>query len=158
MQHAILTGEFELAIDEKNRLLIPAEIRKSIDPERDGEAFFLTVGVNRKPWLYPEKNYAALVNAERQDIIPDADNLAFDQMFFANAARVDMDKAGRILIPDKTLRRTATGKEVTLIGVNNHLELWNRADWESRFNELTIWEQRRSAARQSVQSPPQPPP
>lgn len=135
MQHAILTGEFELAIDEKNRLLIPAEIRKSIDPERDGEAFFLTVGVNRKPWLYPEKNYAALVNAERQDIIPDADNLAFDQMFFANAARVDMDKAGRILIPDKTLRRTATGKEVTLIGVNNHLELWNRADWESQFEE-----------------------
>lgn len=135
MQHAILTGEFELAIDEKNRLLIPAEIRKSIDPERDGEAFFLTVGVNRKPWLYPEKNYATLVNAERQDIIPDADNLAFDQMFFANAARVDMDKAGRILIPDKTLRRTATGKEVTLIGVNNHLELWNRADWESQFEE-----------------------
>jgi MraZ protein len=135
VQHAILTGEFELAIDEKNRLLIPAEIRKSIDPERDGEAFFLTVGVNRKPWLYPEKNYAALVNAERQDIIPDADNLAFDQMFFANAARVDMDKAGRILIPDKTLRRTATGKEVTLIGVNNHLELWNRADWESQFEE-----------------------
>jgi MraZ protein len=135
VQHAILTGEHEIAIDEKNRLLIPAEIRKSIDPERDGEAFFLTVGVNRRPWLYPEKNYAALVNAERQDIIPDADNLAFDQMFFANAARVEMDKAGRILIPDKMLRRTATGKEVTLIGVNNHLELWNRADWESQFQE-----------------------
>jgi MraZ protein len=133
VQHAILTGEFELTIDEKNRLLIPAEIRKSIDPARDGEAFFLTVGVNRKPWLYPEKNYAALVNAERQDIIPDADNLAFDQMFFANAARVEMDKQGRILIPDKSLRRTTTGKEVTLIGVNNHLELWNRADWEGQF-------------------------
>jgi MraZ protein len=133
VQHAILTGEFELSVDEKNRLLIPAEIRKSIDPARDGESFFLTVGVNRKCWLYPEKNYAALVSAERQDIIPDADNLAFDQMFFANAARVEMDKQGRILIPDKTLKRTGTGKEVTLIGVNNHLELWNRAEWESQF-------------------------
>jgi MraZ protein len=156
VQHAILTGEFELSIDEKNRLLIPSEIRKSIDPARDGEAFFLTVGVNRKPWLYPEKNYAALVSAERQDIIPDADNLAFDQMFFANAARVDMDKQGRILIPDKTLRRTATGREVTLIGVNNHLELWNRSDWDSQFEaNLARMEELAQRAKQARKPQPQ---
>ena len=156
MHHAILTGEFELTIDEKNRLLIPSEIRKSIDPARDGEAFFLTVGVNRKPWLYPEKNYAALVSAESQDIIPDADNLAFDQMFFANAARIEMDKQGRILIPDKTLKRTVTGKEVTMIGVNNHLEIWNRAEWDSQFEaNLARMEELAQRAKQA-RKPSQP--
>ena len=133
MQHAILTGEFELSIDEKNRLLIPAEIRKSIDPARDGEAFFLTVGVNRKPWLYPEKYYQALVSQRQQDLMPDEDLLLFDQMNFSMASRVEPDKQGRIVLPEKLLRRTSTGKDVTLIGVRNHLELWNRAEWEARF-------------------------
>jgi DNA-binding transcriptional regulator/RsmH inhibitor MraZ len=40
----VLYGEFELAIDEKNRLLVPAEVRRALDPERDGEAFFITAG------------------------------------------------------------------------------------------------------------------
>ena len=62
MLHAVLYGEHELTIDDKNRLLVPAEIRKSLSPERDGEAFFLVIGRNRKPWLYPERYYEHLVS------------------------------------------------------------------------------------------------
>jgi len=39
-------------------------------------------------------------------------------------------------MPDKTLRRSAIGKDVTLVGLGNHLELWNRNEWEIRSNEL----------------------
>ena len=136
VQHAILFGEHELTIDDKNRLLVPAEIRKSLNPSRDGEAFFLVIGINRKPWFYPEKVYENLVAMQDQAITPDEDLLAFDQMNFAMASRVEWDKQGRLVLPDKTLRRTNTGKDVTLIGARNHLELWNRADWEARFEAL----------------------
>jgi len=135
VQHAILHGEFELTIDEKGRMLIPSEIRKSIIPDRDGEGFFLTIGVNRKPWLYPEKYYEAIVSAAENDITPDADALAFDQMYFAMASRIEMDKQGRVLIPEKTLRRSATNREICLIGARNHLEIWNRPEWEAKFQE-----------------------
>ena len=57
MRHLILYGEYELTIDDKNRLLVPSEVRKAIVPERDGEAFFLVVGINRVPWLYAERYY-----------------------------------------------------------------------------------------------------
>jgi MraZ protein len=50
--------------------------------------------------------------------------------------RVEMDKQGRILLPDKSLKRSNIQKEVTLLGVRDHLELWNRADWEARRQEL----------------------
>ena len=136
MQHAILYGEHELTIDGKNRLLIPAEIRKSLDPQRDGESFFLVIGRNRKPWLYAEKYYQHLVSLGQQELTPDEDVLAFDQYHFAMVAQVSWDKQGRLLLPDKTLKRTGTAREVTLIGARDHLELWNRSEWENRFEEL----------------------
>ena len=135
MQHAIFIGEFELSIDHKGRLLVPADLRRSIDPARDGDAFYLVVGVNRKPWLWPAKTYEEIVSQSEQDLTPDEDTLAFDQIYFAMASRVEPDKQGRILIPDKVLRRTGTEKEITLIGAKDHLELWNRPDWDRRFEE-----------------------
>jgi MraZ protein len=132
----VLYGEYELTVDDKNRMLVPAEVRRSIDPERDGEAFFMVVGINRIPWLYPEKSYEALISQVPVELTPGEDSLAFDQMNFAMISRLEWDKAGRILIPEKTLRRTGIEKEVTLIGVRDHLELWNRGDWNARREAL----------------------
>ncbi len=136
MRHLVLYGEYELTIDDKNRMLIPSEVRKSLDPERDGEAFFLVFGTNRKPWLYPERQYERQVAQIQQDLAPTDDVLAFDQMLFAMASRLEWDKQGRVLIPEKTLRRTGLNREVTLIGVRDHLELWNRDDWEVQREAL----------------------
>jgi MraZ protein len=117
-------------------LLIPSEIRKQLNPERDGDAFFVIVGINRKPWLYSERYYESLVFQQAPEITPGEDSLMFDQMNFAMASRVEWDKQGRILVPDKTLKRTGTNKEVTLIGARDHIELWNRPDWEAWEIEL----------------------
>jgi len=136
LRHPVLYGEYELMIDDKHRLLVPSEVRRCMSPELDGEAFFLIVGINRKPWLYPARYYAELAAQQSQEITPGEDLLAFDQLNFAMASRLEWDKQGRMVLPEKTLRRTNTNKEVTLIGANNHLELWNRADWEARFEEL----------------------
>lgn len=136
MRTTVLYGEYELTIDDKNRLLVPSEVRKALDVERDGESLFILVGVNQRPWLYPEKGYEALVSRQASELAPGEDLLAFDQMNFAMTSKVDWDKQGRIVMPDKTLRRTGTNKEVTLIGVRDHLELWNRADWEAHSEQL----------------------
>lgn len=89
------------------------------------------------------------------DLAPGEDLLEFDQMRFAMTSRLEPDKQGRMLIPDKTLKRTGLGKEITLIGVKDHLELWNRADWDARreilmarSSEVTL------RAKQAMQAPP----
>ena len=140
MRHPVLFGEYELTIDDKNRLLVPAEVRRSI-PAEFGEAFFVVAGINRVPWFYPERYYEELVMQAPVDMTPGEDLLAFDQLHFAMACKVPWDKQGRVLVPEKTLKRASIGKEVTLIGARDHLELWNRADWEVRREEL----ERRSA-------------
>ncbi|MBA3273331.1 MAG: hypothetical protein H0T11_05600, partial [Chthoniobacterales bacterium] len=115
---------------------VPAEIRKRIDPVEDGEAFFLVVGVNGKPWMYPERYYESLVMRDPTDVTPEVESLAFDQMNFAMASRLEWDKQGRVLIPDRTLKRTGLGREITIIGVRDHLELWNRTDWDAEREAL----------------------
>ena len=136
MRHLVLYGEYELTIDDKNRMLVPSEVRRSIDPERDGEAFFMIVGVNGVPWLYPERAYEQLISQSPAERTPGEDALAFDQLSFGMASRMEWDKQGRILIPDKTLKRTGLSKDVTLVGVRDHLQLWNRTAWEKRREEL----------------------
>lgn len=135
MRH-VFFGEYELTIDDKNRLLVPSEVRRQVDAERDGEAFFAIMGVNRKLWLYPEKFYQEMVTRDLSDVSPGEELLAFDQMNFAMAAKMEWDKQGRILLPEKTLKRINLGKDVTLIGVRDHLELWTTPDWEVRREEL----------------------
>lgn len=136
MRHLLLIGEHELTIDEKNRVSVPADIRKSMNPERDGSAFILVLGINRKPWLYPERYYDELVSQAQPEITPGEEEVDFAHVNFALADKVTWDSQGRMGIPEKTLRRTELGREVTLIGAGDHLEIWNRADWESRREEI----------------------
>ena len=70
------------------------------------------------------------------DLSPNEDLLAFDQFHFAMTSLLEMDKQARVLLPDKILQRTGIGREISMIGVRDHLEIWNRADWETRIAEL----------------------
>jgi len=155
-RHPVLIGEFELNLDEKNRLLTPAEVRRAI-PSEHGESFYLVMGINRIPWLYCERYYEDLVMQVPTEMIPGEDMLAFDQMVFGMASKLAWDKQGRIVIPDRMVKRAGLGKEVTLVGVKDHLELWPRASWEARREEL---EKRAlevfARARQARQGPPTP--
>jgi len=132
LKTTVLYGEYELTIDPKNRLLIPADVRRSLDPDHDGEAFFVVIGVNHKPWLYPERRYQEMVSKLESVMTPEEDRLAFDQINFSMANKVEWDKQGRWLVPETARKRTQLSREITMIGVRDHLELWNRSDWEAR--------------------------
>ena len=156
MRHLVLYGNYELTVDDKNRILVPSEVRKKLDPERDGEAFFLVTGRDGRLWLYPERHYELLVSRDPSELTPSEDTLAFDRLMLGLASRVEWDKQGRVLLPDKALKRAGIGKEVTLVGARDHLELWNRADCESEREQLET--RRRDLVekiRQERDKPPQ---
>lgn len=148
MRNAIFIGEHDLTLDDKNRLLVPSDVRRAMSPERDGEGFYVIIGVNRKPWLFPERYYEKLLDREGETLSPEAelnpDLQRLDDWLkrFGGARRVAWDRQGRILLPDTTLRRTDTRRDVTLVGVRNHLELWNRDDWERHISGLLQLEAR----------------
>ena len=67
----------------------------------------------------------------------------FTRYLFAGASEVELDKQGRILIPANLREFAELEKEVTILGVNNRIEIWNRERWDernretaARFNEI----------------------
>ncbi len=132
----ILHGEYELSIDDKNRFLIPAEIRRRMNPERDGEAFYLVIGPDRRPWMYTERYYDSLSSEIPAELSPGRDRLAFDRRMYGTAVLLEPDKQGRVLMPESARKRTELSKEVTLVGVRDHLEIWNRPEWEAERERL----------------------
>ena len=136
LRHLVFTGNYELTVDDKNRILVPSEVRKKLEPERDGEAFYLVTGRDGRLWLYPERYYESLISREPTDLLPSMDSLALDRLMLGLAHRIEWDKQGRMLLPSSALKRAGVGKEVSLVGVRDHLELWDRKDWESERERL----------------------
>ena len=119
-------------------MLIPAEVRRKLDPEFDTDVFVVKIGNNGRPWMWPERYYDAKVFDEDavpedvDDIDPTPEQLERMLSRSADIFRVPMDKQGRILLPDLVLSLTDTGRDVVLLGVFNHLQLWNREDFAAR--------------------------
>ncbi len=157
IQHLVFKGSFDLSMDEKHRVLVPLAIRKKIKPERDGNAFIAIEGVDGRLCLYPENYYDALLVQGRAQAMPGADVLAYNRWNLGAAETIELDKQGRLLLPERTLEESRLGKEVTLVGVNDHLELWNRSEWEAERQWLR---QRKGeiAVKAPDQAPPSAPP
>ena len=120
-------------IDDKHRIQIPAPYRNAMDPERDGAGFYVGPGERETPKylaLYPEKYFESRIRRLRTEDVAGDDPLTFEQSFFSQVSRVEPDKQGRILLPERLLADAELGTEVTLIGAKTRLEIWRTADYE----------------------------
>jgi len=125
-------GMYELTIDTKNRLSIPHAIRSKMNCDTDGRSFYVIPGQRRGTLaMYPER-YFERSRAQ----FPPEEQLSqqaheWRQFEYSQSALLDPDSQGRILIPDRLLKRAGIDREVTLIGVQDRLELWSRAEFDA---------------------------
>jgi MraZ protein len=131
----LFTGEYEHTIDAKLRVAIPSEIRSRLNPERHGDAFYLAPGTDASLWLWPEKTFEALALTSEQTLLPDEDLLEFEELLYSQSARVELDKAGRIRIPERLLTLAGLETSVVILGVKDHLELRHPDAWAIRRDE-----------------------
>lgn len=132
----IFIGYHEHAIDAKNRLAIPAKFRSRLDPEKDGKGFVIVPGQpGDRLWLYTVRHFERLAERADSALIPDEDQLSFERVFFPLAEHSDIDGQGRILLPERMVKRAGLGKEVVICGVRDHLEIRRREDFERELDE-----------------------
>ncbi len=131
----LLTGEFELTLDGKNRLSIPAKVREQYSTEEFGTAFYLVLGANRILNLYPEKYYQRIALAVAPRMVAPDELLAYERVNFALAGKVELDRQGRVLLTEKAIRRAGLKEQVTLIGARDHLEIWDQEQWDRYLTE-----------------------
>ncbi|MBI9017944.1 MAG: hypothetical protein JEZ07_11860 [Phycisphaerae bacterium] len=147
----LLTGEYDLTLDIKNRLSVPAKVREQIDPEAHGSGFYVVMGANSILSLYPEKYYQRIALAVAPRMVAPDELLTYERVNFATAGRVELDRQGRVLINDRALRRAGIKEQVTLIGARDHLEMWQPEMWDKYLSDnMAFQEQVMLQARQEV--------
>ena len=120
------TGEYNYSIDQKGRLNIPAKFRKALDPKNDN-TFVITRGFDPSLIVYPliewkkvEQQLLLLSSIKNKD-------RSFVRSIVRYATISKYDSQGRIQIPDLLLEYGKITKEISIIGMINKIELWDRS-------------------------------
>lgn len=149
----LFTGYAELTIDAKGRLAIPAKYRNKWDSARDGGAWYCLAWPGGTLRLYTETTFELLAErlGEMQPVF-DGEDTGVDPALFSMAERLEMDTAGRIMLPKPHIRRTKMPTEVAVVGARNRLEVYPRERWEQ--NQQAMFEKMPELIRQAERKPP----
>ena len=132
---AVFVGEFDQTLDPaKHRLAIPSALRDVMDPEVDGTSFYLVLGPGRHLWLYPDKYYQSLLSPLQQNPFPNRSAQKVS-LLFALARVVKPDAQGRVVLPEKSMKRAELAEDLTLVGQGDHIEIWPTGKWEKHVDE-----------------------
>ena len=151
MDKLLLTGEYQHIIDGKNRVLISNKLRSQIDADEHGSNFYLVLGSNGILCLYPERYFEQIVLSVAPETAAPDEAVAFERMSFALASKVELDAQGRLLLNERLRKRAGLKDQITLVGVRDHIELWNNEDWEQYLSDhMAQYQKQMSQARQFV--------
>lgn len=120
-----LLGRHRYQIDAKGRISLPAKLRAGF-----ADGVFVTLGQDGCLYAFPLSEWERRRSEVEALAISDPRNRAYARMFFGNAEHVRLDKQGRLALP-RTLRDEAgLGKDVTVVGVSDRLEIWAHEAYE----------------------------
>lgn len=123
-------GEFHHSIDEKGRLVIPNKFRLEL-----GERFIITRGLEKCLYAYSISEWNNIVSKLKQLPFTKKDARTFIRSFFSGAAECEFDRQGRINITSPLVSYADLSKECVIIGANDRLEIWGKANWDNFFKE-----------------------
>lgn len=122
-------GEFQHTLDAKGRLFIPSKLREEL-----GDSFVVTKGLDCCLFLYPQEAWEKLEDKIRQ--LPMSKSRNLQRFFLSSASDVAVDKQGRIVVPSVLRDYAALRHDVTIIGVLERAEIWDRQAWNVYNGEL----------------------
>ena len=124
-------GSFTHNLDDKGRLMIPRKMREEL-----GYKVYIMKGFDGSLSLYHEERY--------QKLVEEFSRLSFNQskvrdylrLQFASTYEMEVDKLGRVQIPTALLTKYGISKEVLVLGIGDHIEVWDKAKYEEYENSI----------------------
>ncbi len=126
----LLTGTFSRSIDQKSRVAIPKRLRDGL-ARTSGGVLYVAPATDRSLAIYTEESFGQLAERLRRSSPTEQHVRAFTRLFFAAAQQIELDGQGRIRIPTELVEMAALQKEIILLGVQDHLEIWSSERWQA---------------------------
>lgn len=121
----MLLGEYKHNLDIKGRIAIPAKFREKL-----GTGAIITRGLDNCLFVFAGKEWEAFVSKLIVLPLAQANSRAFVRLMLAGATDAELDKQGRILIPDYLRKFANLKKEAIVAGLYSRMEIWNSDAWE----------------------------
>ncbi len=128
----MLMGEFEHTLDTKGRISMPAKLRKDM-----GETFILTKGLDGCLFAFSSEEWLNFESKLKSLPLSDKNARNFVRFFLAGATGCEIDKQGRVLIPQNLRQAGSLEKEAVIIGVGTRLEIWDKSTWQAKDEEIS---------------------
>ncbi|MEJ2663228.1 MAG: division/cell wall cluster transcriptional repressor MraZ [Spirochaetia bacterium] len=128
----MLTGEFKYSLDDKGRLMIPVRMRTEIT----GNVLIVTRGVEKCIWLFSPEEWKRIA----QDMLVSSSLFhekarLIQRRILAPAQELDIDKSGRISIPQTLREYAGLKKECIILGMLKYMEIWDEENYQVYWNE-----------------------
>lgn len=128
----MLLGEYEHALDDKNRLTLPAKFRQSFS-----DGVVLTRGMDGCLVVYTRADWESFVDRRLSGLDSfSVEARRMSRFLFAGAAEAELDKQGRVMVPQPLIDHAKLEREVVVAGVRDHAEIWDRAAWRKQLEEV----------------------
>lgn len=124
-------GQYRHNLDSKDRLTIPARFREELE---DGA--YLAEGFDRNLMILPEGEFQRIAERVKQMSMTNPNTRLLRRKIYSTAIKVDLDKAGRVLIPQFLREFAGLEGEVILVGTGEYFEIWSPDLWETQTIQL----------------------
>lgn len=126
-------GEYQHTVDPKGRVIVPSRFREEL-----GDKFIVTKGLDQCLFVYSNEGWKNLEEKLRALPFTDKDARSFSRFLFAGATECEVDKQGRILIPQNLRAYAGLEKDIYVIGVSTRVELWDKDNWDKYSNDENV--------------------
>ena len=118
-------GEYSHSLDEKGRVVMPSKFRVGL-----AGGCVVTKGQERCIYVFPMDRWEE--ESSKVLKLPRTDRRArnFSRSFFASASDQSLDRQGRVQIPESLRRYAELGKDLTVVGVADRIEVWDTETWQ----------------------------
>jgi len=127
----MLLGEFTHTLDDKNRLTLPKKFKSEL-----GKNIVVTRGLDKSLFVYSQKEWKVITDKLSTLSMTDENSRGFSRFFLAGAAEIELDKSGRMLVPEHLKDFAKLSKDVVLTGVQSRVELWDAKLWKSYSKKM----------------------
>jgi len=128
----MLLGEYEHTIDDKNRLTLPSRFRQSF-----AEGVVVSRGIDACLDVYTRQAWEGTMASRLADLDPfTRENRQLRRALFSSGSEADLDKQGRVTIPAGLLKKASLTRDVVVVGVGDHLEVWDRKAWRDEIEDV----------------------
>ncbi len=129
-------GEYESTVDAKGRFLLPSGFKKQM-PESEKTQFVLNRGFEKCLTLYPIQSWNPLFEKISQLNDFDPKVREFRRYFLNGAIQIELDSAGRLLLPKSLMEYAGLEKDIVLVSAVNKLEIWDKSKYQQFFDAMS---------------------